>query len=107
MSTREVRLEHLIGRTVRDADGRCVGRIEEVRADRVAEECYAREFLLGPAALLRRLLGGVARLRLIRATRLAASEPLAVPWQMMDLSDAEHPRLRVARDALPLPETSQ
>lgn len=100
MSTREVRLDLLLGRMVRDANGRPVGRIEEVRADRVAEECYVRDFLLGPSALVRRLLGGVAQLRLVRMLGLAATAPVAVPWQVLDLSDPCHPRLTTSRESL-------
>jgi hypothetical protein len=100
VSTREVRVDLLVGRRVRDVHGRPAGRIQEVRADRVAEECYVRDFLLGSQALVRRLLGGVARLGPVRTLGIGATAPLAAPWQVMDLSDPRRPRLTVPREAL-------
>ena len=91
MTTHEVRLDLLLGREVRDVNGCRVGRIEELRADRVAEECYVRDFLLGSAAGVRRLLGTLG------AWRVA---PLAAPWRVMDLRDPRRPRLTVARETL-------
>ena len=100
MSTREVRLELLLGRKVRDVDGLIAGRIEEIRADRSAEECYVRDFLLGPAALIRRMLGEVTGLPFARTMRLGAAAPICVPWELMDLSDPDRPRVTVSRKAL-------
>lgn len=100
MSTWEVRLELLVGREVRDMDGHTAGRIEEVRADRVAEECHVREYLLGPAAIGARLLGSFLGLGFVRALGAKPQRPRAAPWHVMDLHDPEHPRLTVRRDAL-------
>ena len=90
---REVHVEHLLGRRVRDASGKVVGRIEELRSDIVDGELVVLEFHLGPAALLERL--GVA-LTLLPFVRLLGSshEPRSVRWEMMDLDDPHHPRLR-------------
>lgn len=100
MSTWEVRLELLVGREVHDLDGRAAGRIEEVRADRVAEECHVREYLLGPAALGARLLGSFLGLGFVRALGARPRRPRAAPWHVMDLRDPEHPRLTVRQSAL-------
>jgi hypothetical protein len=43
MTAREVHLELLLGRRVRDSRGRAAGRIEEVRADREDLDCIVRE----------------------------------------------------------------
>lgn len=88
MRIREVHLELLIGRRVRDREGSPAGRIEEVVAERVDLECVVREYHLGPAALLERLSLGAARLFRGRGNGLTV-----VPWDAMDLSDPEHPRL--------------
>ncbi len=88
MSTREVHLELLLGRRVRDSEGKPVGRLEEVRADRVDQECLVREFHVGPHALLERLSVGLART--FGGPRHAAT---VIPWDKLDLSDPEHPRL--------------
>ena len=97
---REVHLESLLGRRVEDAHGRAVGRIEEFVADRREGACTVREFHLGPAALLERLavsasivpfFGFLARFG--RARR--------VPWDRLDLSDPERPRLTCDADELP------
>lgn len=101
MATREVSLELLLGRRVRDAAGGAVGRIEEVRAEGQDGAMVIREYLLGPAGLMERLSAwsvGTAILRLLGASKLAGG--YRVPWEQMDLTDPEHPRLRCARHEL-------
>lgn len=102
MRATECRLELLIGCCVVDAAGERVGRIEEVVADFRDGEYLVREFHLGAFAVLERLAGGrLGRglLRLIGGNRLY--DGYIVPWQLMDLSDPEHPRATVAKDELP------
>lgn len=55
----EVRLEQMLGRVVRDADGRRIGRLEEVRAVSKEGEWVVTECHIGAAALLERLAGRV------------------------------------------------
>lgn len=86
--TREVHLELLLGRKVRDASGRPAGRIEEVLADREDLDCLVREFHLGPHALVERL-----SLPLVRLFRGRSHGLRRVPWDRLDLSDPVHPRL--------------
>ena len=86
--TREVRLELLLGRKVRDTRGRPAGRIEEVLADREDLDCIVREFHLGPHALLERL-----SLPLLRLVRGPSHGLRRIPWDRLDLSDPDHPRL--------------
>ena len=38
--SRPVRVQELLGRRVRDADGNVIGRIQEIRATMRGEECY-------------------------------------------------------------------
>jgi hypothetical protein len=89
MSASEVHLERLIGRRVRDAGGKPVGRIEDVLAERVDLECVVQEYHLGPYALLERL--SVQVTRILRGRK---REPTRVRWDELDLSDVEHPVLR-------------
>ena len=90
-----VHLELLVGREVHDSEGKRVGRILSVTAEREGEDCVIREYLLGPAALLRRL--GITTLRLVGFRH---REPLRVPWDQLDLSDPEKPRLRCRAEEL-------
>jgi len=96
MTTKKIHLELLLGRLVRDPDGVRVGRIFSVHAELEGNECIVREYNLGAAALLERL--GISFLRI--AGRPARREPLRVPWDLLDLSDPERPRLRCRLDEL-------
>src|SRR2546421_218605 len=51
---RIVRLEDLVGRRVRTAEGAVVGRIEEVHAERRGDDHEVIEYLIGPGALRER-----------------------------------------------------
>jgi sporulation protein YlmC with PRC-barrel domain len=88
----EIRLEHLLGRRVLDTRGRPVGRLEEVRAERKGGEWIVRQYVLGAGGLVERLAAGalVASLLGRWAPEL---ERYTVPWDALDLSDPEHPRL--------------
>jgi hypothetical protein len=83
----EIHLELLIGRVVRDAAGRRIGRIEEMRAVRRGGVWKVTHFFLGPA-------GWRARLGL----RGGARGRGRVRWDALDLSDPERPRLVAARE---------
>jgi sporulation protein YlmC with PRC-barrel domain len=89
VSASEVHLERLIGRKVHDPDGKPVGRIEDVLAERVDLECVVQEYHLGPYALLERL--SVQVTRMLRGRK---REPIRVRWDELDLSDVEHPVMR-------------
>jgi sporulation protein YlmC with PRC-barrel domain len=89
MSAGEVHLERLIGRKVHDADGKPLGRIEDVLAERMDLECVVQEFHLGPYAMLERLSVRFNRLLFGRK-----HEPIRVKWDCLDLSDVEHPVMR-------------
>ncbi|MFY9821219.1 MAG: hypothetical protein WAM82_07545 [Thermoanaerobaculia bacterium] len=95
MKSAKVHLELLLGREVHDSEGRRVGRLLSVTAERDGDDCVVREFLLGPAALLHRL--GITTLHIVGFQR---RKPLAVPWDRLDLSDPERPRLRCRAEEL-------
>ena len=96
--SREVKLSALIGRTVCDADGRAVGRLEEMRVEVALDEgseYVVREVLVGHYGPFARLAGGhFSRyfLRLLRA--FGRYRQIAVPWERIDLSDPERPYIR-------------
>ena len=96
MKTAKVHLELLLGKLVRDSEGARAGRILSVRAERQGDECLVRDYRLGPAALMSRL--GISVLRLVGWP--ARKEPLRVPWEQLDLSDPEQPRLRCTLEEL-------
>ena len=84
-----VHFELLLGRKVRDSEGKKAGRILAVLAVNQGEDCVISEYHLGTAALLTRLgfsAGMIAGLPI-------HSEPLRVPWEKMDLRDPHKPRL--------------
>jgi sporulation protein YlmC with PRC-barrel domain len=84
-----VHFELLLGRKVRDSEGKKVGRILAVLVANEGEDCVVREYHLGAAALLTRL--GLSAGLL--AGLPVHSEPLRVPWEKMDLRDPHNPRL--------------
>lgn len=95
MTPREVHLELLLGRRVRDSRGRAAGRIEEVLADREDLDCVVREFHLGPHALVERL-----SLPLVRFFRGRSHGLRPVPWDRLDLTDPAQPRLTCTLEEL-------
>jgi len=89
MTTRRFRLDDLVGRMVRDAEGRSVGRVYDMRAEERNGELAIVEYHVGSAALLERV--GLSMLRLIGLHRIT---PCKVPWDRLDISDPDHPVLR-------------
>jgi hypothetical protein len=98
MSARTIALDQLVGRVVRDADGRRIGRIEELEAELVFEphgnDYVVTRFGIGRFGILDTIASGriVQQLvrRLMRATSYVRYE---IPWEWMDLSDVAHPRV--------------
>jgi sporulation protein YlmC with PRC-barrel domain len=95
----EIRLERLVGRRVRTMSGETVGRIEEIRVKRQGDAWVVQAYLLGPYALLERLLPRSIGPALRRVLRSHSSRPVdVVPWDKLDLSDPERPRLLDPQD---------
>jgi hypothetical protein len=84
---RSLRLERLLGRQVRAANHRVIGRLEEVRVERSGPHYTVNEYVIGPAGLAERLGLGVRRLF------GAAKAGYVARWDQIDLSDASDPRL--------------
>jgi sporulation protein YlmC with PRC-barrel domain len=101
MATRQLHLELLLGKPVLDSTGKCVGRIEEVRAEKQGNEWVIQEYLIGSAALLERLSAwtiGLKMLHLFGARKLYGG--YRVPWEKIDLTDPEHLRLHCSLEEL-------
>lgn len=95
--SREVPLHHLLGRTVRDPDGRTVGRVEELRAaielhDR-GNDYVVTEFHVGSFGAIESVAGPYfARQLLHRLGRFAPYSSHRIPWDRLDLTDPRNPR---------------
>lgn len=101
MATRELRLELLLGKCVFDAVGDRVGRIEEMRAEQQNDEWVILEYLVGIAAIVERLSAwnlGTGLLHLLGARKIHKS--YRIPWDKLDLSDPDRPRLTCTVDQL-------
>lgn len=96
----EIRFEQLLGRRVLDTNGRSVGRIEEIRAERRDGEWIVREYLLGATGFLERFAGGPLVGGLL-GRWAARRERDTVSWDAIDVSDPERPRLKRRREELP------
>jgi sporulation protein YlmC with PRC-barrel domain len=93
---RRLRFEDLIGRVVRNAHGRPIGRIEDARMEPDGDEYLITHFLVGPLELLPRLRGFLGELPTLRGLRIGRKRDLRpLPWEWFDLSDPERPVLRV------------
>jgi sporulation protein YlmC with PRC-barrel domain len=98
----ELSLELLLGRRVVDVNGVRVGRIEEVLAERDGDDLLVTEYLAGTYGLFERLSIfhiGVGVLRYLGG-RTQSANPHRIPWEKLDLSDAEHPRLTCSIEEL-------
>jgi len=97
MASNEIHVEQLLGKKVRDADGRVVGRLEEFHVEAVDGEHVVTEFLIGPAAALQRV--GVF-LKQLPFFRFIPKKEYCVSWTLMDFSDPDRPNVRARRDEL-------
>ena len=105
MSVRTVSLDDLVGRVVHDVDGRRIGRIEELEAEIVLErggnEYVVTRFRVGRWGPFDAIASGLFVQQLVRRiTRAASYVHYVIPWEWVDLSDLEHPRVRRAEREL-------
>ena len=103
MSEQDVRIERLIGRRVRDAEGRVVGQIEEMVAE-IELHAHGRDYVVrslrvGTFGALDALSGSRALRLLLRVLLPSrAYRWRDVPWSGIDLSDPARPRLNRGTD---------
>lgn len=89
-----LRFEDLIGRVVRNAHGRPIGRIEDATMEPEGDDYQVTHFLLGPSGRLARLRAFLGELPTLRALRLGQERDLRpLPWDWFDLTDPERPVL--------------
>ena len=99
MPAGEIRLEEILGRVVRTAAGRPVGRIEDVRAVPEGEDYVVTEVILGELGFRARLFSLAAQLPTLKALGITGRYRVrAVRWEWLDFSDPEHPRFIEAGD---------
>lgn len=91
---KEVAFERVLGRQVRDVDGRPAGRLEEVHARRRGGELLVTEYVLGTAGLVERLSLGPVLRALLGAGLYPLAAQYTIAWDELDLSDPDQPRLR-------------
>ncbi|HEY2067846.1 MAG TPA: hypothetical protein VGG84_17985 [Gemmatimonadaceae bacterium] len=98
MSGREIELSTLVGRKVRDAEGRVIGRMEELCAEVALDEgseYVVRVFYVGHYGMVGRFAGGrFTRHFLRRLAHAVHYRRYVVPWELMDLGDPQRPRIR-------------
>ena len=91
----EVQLELLLGRHVHAPDGKVVGRIEELLAQREHDYYVITEYHVGPTALFERLAA-----RHFGFTLRGRVHGYRVRWDQLDITDPDHPRLTCAIEDL-------
>jgi sporulation protein YlmC with PRC-barrel domain len=106
VSARTVALSELLGRVVRDADGRKIGRIEELNAEisleHGASDYVVTHFSVGHFMPLDVIATGNFVQQLVRRfTRAIGYRRYEIPWDWMDLSDPSHPRALRREEELP------
>lgn len=94
----ELRLDRMLGREVRTANNRRLGRLEEVRAEQRCGEWVVTEYVIGAAGLLERL--GVGVRLLLGLERVGG---YLARWDQMDLTDPTRPRISCPVDELRRP----
>ena len=77
-------LEQVVAKKIRDIDGRIAGRLEEVHADWQGDECVVTHYVIAAK--------GTYALRQIGFERQTRS--YVVPWDQMDFSDPQKPKLK-------------
>lgn len=100
----ELTLQHLIGKQVLGQNGKPIGRIEEVVAEKVGGELFVTEYHIGTFALLERLSAGEIGRSLLRFLGAGRGDGRAVPWDKLDLTSPEKPKLTCSADALRPPQ---
>ncbi|HSU14771.1 hypothetical protein [Longimicrobium sp.] len=93
MSAGEAHVERLLGRPVVDADGRSLGRMEEIRAVAHGGQLYVSQYVVGRYGVAARLTSESLLPRVLHLVGIARRRRgYVIPWIWMDLSDPEHPR---------------
>ena len=102
MSAKTLHFELVVGRRVVDRDGERVGRLEEARVERRNGEFVIVEYFVGRYGFMQRfsIRGFGYRLMSLLGARGVHPHAHCIPWDKLDLSDPEHPRLTCRVDEL-------
>jgi len=97
VSPTTVTLSDLLGRTVRDADGRKIGHIEELSAEVALghgrSDYVVTTFSVGRFTPFDMIASGNFVQQLVRrVVRAIGYRRYEIPWEWMDLRDPAHPR---------------
>jgi len=96
-AVQELHVESLLGHRLRGADGKSLGRIEEVVADIRGTDWIVVEVHVGPHALLERFAELTTLVPLFGPLQRRLAARHRVPWECLDLTDPSHPRATVRR----------
>lgn len=99
-AVRELRLESLLGHRLRGADGKSLGRIEEVVAEIRGSDWVVVEVHVGPGALLERVAELTSLVPVFGALQRRLGARRRVLWDRLDFTDPSRPRAAVRRDDL-------
>ena len=90
--SRQVALERYVGKPVRDADGRSIGRLHEVRVREERGELVVLDYLVGSAGLLERFSLTELGREIGFLLGLDRPEGYVVPWDCMEFPGDGQPR---------------
>ncbi|MFN2644428.1 MAG: PRC-barrel domain-containing protein [Burkholderiales bacterium] len=93
--SRVIGLERYVGRPVRDADGRPLGRLHEVRVHEEAGELIVDGYLVGAAGLIERFSIGELGRALGYLFGLDRPKGYVIPWQSLQFPEDGPPRCTV------------
>lgn len=99
----EIHLELLLSTQVLDLAGKPIGRIQEIRAEKQGDRWTVLEYLVGAKAVIERLSAwtiGVRIIQLFGARSSTINNGYIIPWDKLDLTDPEKPRLLCNVDEL-------
>jgi sporulation protein YlmC with PRC-barrel domain len=94
MAAKEVHLELLLGKRVRDKSGKVAGHIEEITAEKAGGEWVIKEYLIGRAAGFERMSAMPLMHVLTHMVGKKLEKGYRVPWDKLDLSNPDKPRLK-------------
>lgn len=98
---RELHLYEMLGRKVYDANDKYAGRLEEIEVERGDDSCAIKCYLVAHRGFMGRITSWALADSLQKSIPISEeSLPYRVPWDQMDLSDPEHPRLTVPQSEL-------
>jgi sporulation protein YlmC with PRC-barrel domain len=97
---KEISVEKLIGRKVVDSEGRQIGRIHEIRAERGEDSCAVEAYYVGGRAMILRIAQWAVPANVGSALESKLLNPFRIGWDQMDLSDPGNPRTTVTREKL-------